>query len=296
LLKILAWLAGRLSPAGVRRWGAVLGWLAWILGLRRRVAVRNIETTLGLGRRAARRLARRGYRHLGQAMVEFLAVGSLDREAARRILGEEPLQRVDGWRRGRGVLVLGAHLGNWDLLACAAARAGLPVNVVTRELKSSWLNRFWMAQREACGVRLLPAVGSARAVVHALRRNEVVALVLDQHEPGGLVVPFLGRPAATSAAMARLARATGAPVVPAFLLRGGDGYRARVLDPVSLRRTEDPRRDHWENTAHFSRIIEQEVRARPAQWFWVHRRWKVGAGPSVGAGRSAGTPDPVSGR
>jgi len=295
LLSLLASLAGRLSPAGVRRWGAVLGWLVWVVGVRRRVAVGNIGRALGLGPRAARRLARRCYRQLGRTMVEFLRVGSLDRHGARRILGEGPLQRVEAFRQGKGVLVLGAHLGNWDLLACAAARAGLPVNVVTRELKSSRLNRFWMAQREACGVRLLPAEGSAKAVLRALRRNEVVALVLDQHEPDGLVVPFLGRPAATSAALARLARATGAPVVPAFLLRRGDGYRARVLDPVELRRSEDRRRDHWENTARFNRIIEQEVRARPEQWFWVHRRWKVGGAPAEGAGRPGVAPDRVRG-
>jgi len=173
------------------------------------------------------------------------------------------------------MLVLSAHIGNWDLLACSAGLCGLKVNVVTRRIKTFWLNQFWMAQREACGVRLLQAEQSALAIRSALRRNEIVAFVLDQHQPDGIGVPFFNRPAATSTGLARLARATGAPVVPVFLLRNSQGFRLVVEKPLRLVRTRFRHQDCIENTNIFSMAIEQQVRHCPAQWLWVHRRWKL---------------------
>jgi len=266
---------GRLTPLWVHRLGALFGWLLFsVLRIRRRVTLQNIQAALGLRRAARVLLARKVYAHLCTGALELFRASALQRREAERMLGRSGLALLRRHlAKGRGLLVLSAHVGQWDLLACAAARCGLKVNVVTREIKTGWLNRVWMEERAACGVRLLPARGSARAIVAALRRNEVVALVLDQHEPGGAVVPFLGRPAATGTALARLARATGAPVVPVFLLREGLGFRLVVEEPLKVERGDDV----VEVTAAFNHVIEAQVLETPEQWLWLHRRWKVAA-------------------
>ena len=272
----MAWLACLLPEVWVSPLGRWLGWLAFsVLRVRRGVTLENLRRA-SLDLSAARRLelARRIYDHLCAGALEFLRLKRLTPDRAKEIIGPDALARLDGLRQGRGALVLTAHLGHWDMLACCAALSGLPLTVVTRQIKSSWLNRHWMSQREACGVRLL-AEGSAASVLRALRNGELVALVLDQHQPGGLELPFLGRPAATNAALARLALRTGAPVVPAFLIRSDDGYRLELGEALSLQQTGDEEADVLENTKRFLQVLQHQVLDHPEQWLWLHRRWKV---------------------
>jgi KDO2-lipid IV(A) lauroyltransferase len=281
MLRLLTWAACLLPQRWVRRLGRVLGWLTChVFRVRRRVVRQNLAAAMRLDAVEARRLTRGIYDHLCTGAIEFLRVAALDREEALEVLGGEGVRRLKAHLGdGRGMLVLSAHLGNWDLLACAAARCGLPVNVVTRRIKTGWLDRYWMRARERCGVSLLPDSGSARRVVAALRRGEAVAMVLDQHQPGGTAVPFFGRPAATATSLARLALATGAPVVPVFLVRDGLRFRLRVHDPVQLVRTGRRSTDIIRNTALFVQTLEQEIARYPEQWLWLHRRWKIRRSP-----------------
>lgn len=276
MLRLISYLVRLLPYSWTRRLGALLGALCFhVFRVRRGVAVGNLARALGLNPQQCKAMARRVYDHLCSGALEFLQIGRLTPTRARQVMGPglEKLRQIQS--QGRGVLVLSGHLGSWDLLACAASLSGLKVNVVTRRIKTTWLNRFWMEQRRQCGVRLLPAAGSARAIVRALRRNEVVAIVLDQHEPQGAPVSFFGRPAATGTALARLALLTDAPVVPAFLLREDGGYRLAVHDPLELVRTADHRADVISNTSLFTQVLQAEIESAPEQWLWLHRRWKV---------------------
>jgi KDO2-lipid IV(A) lauroyltransferase len=286
ILELLEWSLGRLPPKVTAWLGGVLGdVLGLVLRLRRRVLLSNLAAALPLSTRVQRlRLARGVYRHLGRVALEYFQLARLKVERARALIGAQNLQRLQSClSRGRGVLVLSAHLGNWDLLACSAALCGIRVNVITRRIKNRALDQFWMGRRARCGVRLLPAEGSAKSVMRALRRNEIVVFVLDQHAPGGEVVPFFGRPAATSSSLARVARASRAPVVPAFMPRRGEDYVAELLDPLPEFRTGDRSKDLRAATQCYSSVIERLVRQYPTQWLWVHRRWKVD--PSVNAAR-----------
>lgn len=276
-MQLLAWLACALPEAWIRALGRALGAVAWsVLRIRRRTTEDNLQQALGLTAAQARVLGRRCHDHACIGALEFLRLGRLTPHRASQIFGAEALARLQRLQQGSGVLVLTAHLGNWDLLACAAGLCGIKLNVVTRQIKAGWLNRFWMAQRAACGVKLLSAQGSALSIRRALLRNEVVALVLDQHEPGGLALPFFGRPAATGAALARLSLSTGCPVVPVFLpWIPGQGYGAVVLDPVHPQATGDTRADLEAHTRRYLAILEQQIQQTPEQWLWLHRRWKL---------------------
>ena len=277
MLRIFSWIIGGFPRPWILRLGRCLGWLAFsVLRVRRKVTLDNIRQALDLPEPERVLLARRVYDNMCTGALEFLCLGRLTPARARAIMGEQSLARLEALRdRGQGVLVLTAHLGNWDLLACCAALSGLKLSVVTRQIKSTWVNSFWMEQRRSCGVRLLPEGGGATSILRALRKKELVALVLDQHDPQGLVLPFLGRPAATATALARLARRTGSPVVPVFLLRSAEGFEVVLQQPLTLRQTDDTAADIAENTKLFLDVLGEQIRREPHQWLWLHRRWKV---------------------
>jgi len=281
MLRVISWALCRLSVTNVERIACCIGVLLWsVLRIRRRVVLGNLRRALGVSGARGRALGRRVCQHFARSALEVLRLPLLDAERARLVIGDADLARIETLRRrGRGVLVLTAHLGAWDTLACAAARRGLPLNVITRRIKGALVDGFWMDQRRRCGVKLLPATGSAARIREALRRNELVALVLDQHDPAGVVVPFFGRPAATSTALARLERMTGAPVLPAFLVReeGAPGLRLELGAVVELSSGSSM----GERTAAYTRIVEEAVRAHPDQWLWLHRRWKVHGAEAV---------------
>ncbi len=172
--------------------------------------------------------------------------------------------------------MLTAHLGNWEVLVRAAAALGVPVSIITRRLRAGWAERAWRRLRRG-GAGLIVAEGGARAVVAALQAGEVVGYVLDQHMPPrrAVWVPFFGHPAATSPDLARLARLTGAPVVPLFTWRGSDGrHVVEIQPPLALPRTASAADDILEGTRRCAATIEAAVRAHPEQWLWIHRRWK----------------------
>lgn len=266
----MGWLVCRLSPRSARGLARLIAWLLFsVLRLRRRVCLENLRRAFPEHDDATLlQRARAVYGHLARVIVDVLRLPRLDAATARAWLGAA-VARLHLLRRPRGLLVLVGHLGSWDLLACAAANAGLPLHVVTRRLKSKGVDRQWQALRAAWGVRLHAAQGSALALLRALQRGEIVALPLDQHEPAGQPTTFFGRPAATSTALARLARASGAPVIAAFLLRRGETHELVVEGPFA------PVEDVAVATQAYTAQLEAAIRRAPEQWLWLHRRWKL---------------------
>lgn len=280
IFRLLSWLFCALPERWAAGLGAGLGFLAGsVLRLRRgRAALHLRRAGVGQGERERAAILRGMYRHLGLCLAEFLRLRTW---TPQRIADRITLEHFDRLRAaiaaGKGAIVVTAHFGNWDLLACLSALLGVPLHVVTRELKGRAVNGAWMRAREATGLRLHPAAGSAGALLAALRAGEVVAFVIDQHMPGklGVEVPFFGRAAATTDAPAVLAARTGAPVFPAFLFREGfERHRLFVGEAIGL--CEGPRKEAArQSTALFSLAVEAAVRERPEQWIWMHRRWKL---------------------
>ena len=279
---VLSWIISRLSRRMAAALAFFLGWtMFYLVRARRRVAWKNISRSLPALSWAERtRILRQSYTHLGHVVVETFRLSSLSSVQASEIIGDAR-GRIEGLRRPQGLLVAVAHLGLWDLLACASARAGIPVNVVTRQIKSGRIDSFWRRLRERSGVRLLPAEGSALAIRRALRRGELVGLAIDQHQPEGLPVPFFGRLAATTDAPARLAIDSGAPLFFASLVRRDDGVDFHLRGPIEVSEEGEPtgamtRADRvMKITRRLNAVLEEEIRACPEQWFWIHRRWKI---------------------
>jgi Kdo2-lipid IVA lauroyltransferase/acyltransferase len=275
-VRLLTLLLG-LFPRAFRLWiGRSLGSLAYALGIRRRVTLDNLALALpevpAIDRR---RIARGAYRNAGAGILDF--VGTKPRELERLLIfdGFELFERL--FAEKKGVVVASAHLGSWELLAAAAAMRGVPLNLVTRTLRGG-ANEELVAARARSGLREIPARGALREGVKRLRRGEVVVNLLDQNmlPKRGIFVDFFGVPACTTPAASLMARRTGAPTILAVALNEPDGrVRLHVEGPFEMPQTGKAAQDVRAHTQALVLAIEKQIRARPEQWLWLHRRWKT---------------------
>lgn len=224
-------------------------------------------------------LARATFVNLGRTVVETCRIPKIDRENFRqfiRIEGYEHFHKAKD--RGKGVIYITAHLGSWELLPVASALMGEPLHIVARPLDNRYLDRAVNHMRAGWGTRVLAKKRAMPALAQALHRGESIGILIDQNITWkeGVFVDFFGLPACTALAPALLALRTDASVLPAAIFRcGRDRHTIVVGEEISLIRTGRLRADLVANTAAFTRAIEGFVRREPAQWLWVHRRWKT---------------------
>jgi len=176
-------------------------------------------------------------------------------------------------RRGRGVLIATAHLGNWELSAFAHALMTEPMNVMVRPLDNPLIDDLVENRRTLSGNRLIYKKDAARAVIKALKKNEAVGILIDQNTSisEGIFVNFFGKLACAGAAFARLANHTGAAVVPGFALWNEVTRRYVLRFYPQVEMTGDESTD----THRIHSLLEEAIRQDPDQWMWIHRRWKT---------------------
>lgn len=273
-------------PGWVRRAlyaaGALVAALAWLLGVRRQVVLANLRLAFPEKSEAERRaIARATYRNLGRLAPEFLLVPRLTPAELERIFVYDGWERFEAARaRGRGVLACTAHFGNFELLAAAHTLRGVPITMVSRRMGESRVNELWRRGRARAGVEdLVVKRGETLAAARrALAQGRVLGYVIDQNQPRRRAVfpTFFGVPAATSPTPAVLARRTGAAVLFVLAVPLGDGrHRVLIEGPLELPDTGDHRRDAHLFMQDLNDRLERRVREHPAQWYWLHRRWKT---------------------
>lgn len=180
-------------------------------------------------------------------------------------------------KKGKGALILTGHLGNWELLPYVPSLEGVKSNAVYRPLDFKPMDQFVIQMRSRLGTNLIPSKNALRKIIYALKRNEIIGLLIDQNSDphNGVAIDFFGRPTFGSKGLALIARQTGAPVVPGFIVRNNDGFKVVSGPEIPFIRTGDPQKDIEINTQRYNMAIEKVVRQYPEQWFWVHRRWKT---------------------
>jgi KDO2-lipid IV(A) lauroyltransferase len=269
-------------PVAVAYWlGARLGDLAYLLlAGRRRVTLQNLALALGEEKTPQERyrIARAVFRNLGQHLVDFSRLRDLTPEGFARICTVEGLEHVQHLlERRQGLLVLTAHFGSWELSPAVALCLSTPLQVIVRPLDNPALDHLVETYRQRCGYHIIPKRDALGQSLAALRRGEIVAILMDQsplrHE--GVQVEFFGIKTHTGKGPALLALRVGCPVVSAFLVREVPGqHRLMLSDEIPVRRTGDVQRDIEETTRLFNQVIEAYIRRYPDHWFWLHRRWK----------------------
>ena len=264
--------------------GRALGGLAFLLARKqRRLVLEGLQRAFPEKSDAERQaLARACFRHLGQSAFELACVRQLERDEPRHLEWPAADRAVlDGaMAEGRGVVFVTAHVGNWELLARAVARAGVPCSTIAKETTDPRTTALLERFRGSSGIRTIwrGSDGAARAMLRVLRGGELLGLLIDQDtRVQSVFVPFFGVPASTPRAAADLALRTGAVVLTGYCHRVGEETRYRV----SMRRpqlpapTGDREVDAVAWTAALTADIERAIREAPAQWVWMHRRWKT---------------------
>jgi len=281
LIRAVVYLFELLPLAWAVRFGRVLGSLFYRLDLRhRRITLGNLQRALGreCSDEELRDIAKRAYRNLGASVAEIMKVGVLSPERVTRWVDLEGLDHYEqAAAKGRGVLFVTAHFGNWELMPIAFSMRGHRLFGVARPLDNPYLDRLVRMRRERWGNQILSKYGALQEVRRLLAQGEAVGFLLDQNVSGrgGVFVPFFDQPASTNKSLALLALRTGAPVLPAFILREKERHRVVIEKEVELVRTADLAADVLENTARLTQIIEAYIRRYPDHWLWMHRRWKT---------------------
>jgi len=274
-------LMGGIPPDCARTIGNRLGdmWFAFDRS-RRRVALESLQQVFGAQRSASeiRSLARRVFRNLSRIIFEVSWAMQMDEKRFRRYVTICGLHHYrQAIARKRGVLLMTAHCGNWELLTLVAAITRHPVGIVYRPFDFKPLDRFFRAFRSRFGAQMIPAAHAMRKIMRKLRNGDAVAILFDQNVDWyeGVFVDFFGRRACTNKGLALLALQTGAPVVPVFMRRVARGFVAEIGPEVPLARSGDKIRDIETHMRRCNQVLEDFVRRYPDQWFWVHRRWKT---------------------
>jgi KDO2-lipid IV(A) lauroyltransferase len=262
-----------------------IGRFLWrFLPFRRDVIVENLRRVYGerVDEAEIERLAQMHYAHLATLVVEFLRFRWLPEARKAAIVRVENLDRLrEVHARGKGVLILTGHFGNWEVATIAGVRkfpeAHGRFHFVRRAIKPRWLEALVTRRFQRAGFGVLPKRGSLDALCARLEAGDLVVFPFDQHARGrdGIVVDFFGHPAGTFRSLAIIAQATGAPVVPASSWRERDGMHVlRFEDPLEAVADDDPKAELIANTRAYNAALERLVVRHPEQWWWVHRRWK----------------------
>ena len=262
----------------------LLGDLAYILVRRHRVqTIRNLRLVYGKEKSLAeiKSMVRQVFRYGMRCMAElayYYSHNKLRRAAdlISEVEGEEYLK--EAVKQKKGVIGLGAHLGNFMVLGPKLSSLGYPNTAIMRQMRDEKLELMFKKVREEMGqnyISKLPTSRSVREALRWLKDGKTLMLYIDQRSGQGVEVDFLGIPTLTATGAAVFALKTGAPVLPIFSIRGDDGFYKLIIDsPVEVERTGDFERDVRSNTAKFTKVIEGYVQRYPTQWFWLHRRWK----------------------
>ncbi len=275
-------------PFGAAAWtGRRLGGLLRTLDRRHRERARaQAADRLGLSGAALDAFVRENFHSYGMAMAEFAWLSRMRAEDFPRYVGGLDAFRefIEGMRaEGKGLILVTAHFGNWEWCNACARTLGVEGGSIARPLDNPRVNEFVRSIRERNGLRIFDKAGAIRKALGALKRNNVVGVLIDQDAGrSGVMSPFLGKPASTVTVPVELAMRVGSPMVVAGLRRvsGEGGRRFRMVfnpEPYRAAPGADGKEEAKRLTDALNAGLGDMILGAPAQWFWIHRRWKTDA-------------------
>jgi KDO2-lipid IV(A) lauroyltransferase len=212
---------------------------------------------------------------LGRSFIEFPILDRIVAEPGRvEIEGFERLQAIG--RERRPTVLISGHFSNFEVMAWAIVQAGIDCQVTYRATNNPYIDERIRRGRKRYGVSLFAPKGleGARELMRALARGESIALLNDQKYNAGVAAPLFGVTAHTAPGPSSFALRFGVPLQPLSVQRCGRArFKVIVHEPIRLVDTGDRDADLEAGVRQVNAFVEERVRARPAEWFWVHKRW-----------------------
>ncbi len=224
-----------------------------------------------------KKLLKDQWNNTGRTFAEFPVLHRLDVSEGNeqiKVVGGERLKDII--KSGKPIVIVTGHFANWEIMAMVLTQWGLNVQITYRPINNPHIDKRVRDQREAYGTKLMvPKSGpkGARELLDALKRGESIAILNDQKFNQGIVIPFFGKDAMTAPGPTRLALASGAPLVPLSLTRDKANFTMTVHEPIMLKETGTRPKDVEAGVLRINEFVEDRIREKPDQWFWVHRRW-----------------------
>lgn len=246
----------------------------------RKVALENINFAYPgrFSSRQAERFVKENFKNTASILFEVIWSYRRTRDELFKYVEIKGLKYFEtAQKKGRGVILLTGHIGNFELGGAALALVVETPYGVYRKFDFHPLERFLLEERQRFGTRMIALSGASKKIDVILRNGGVVGTLLDQNSGwyNGVPTFFFGRPACTNKGLAKLALRTKSPVIPLFIMKKNEQYIMEFLPEVPLQVTDDPIKDIENNTQNYVAVIESMVRQCPEQYFWVHRRWKT---------------------
>ena len=268
-----------MSEEAVYRWGTRLGAAgSKVLRGRDRLAMRNLRAVYPeRPERELRKIADECWRHFGREVLMSIQSQNLSlEELAERCPFANIHYLEEAVARGKGTMLISAHWGGWEIAGMAIMSLVRNVRTVARPLDNELLERELQQIRARTGAEVVDRRKAARVLLKGLSENAVLALLVDQAvlPREGVLVPFLGRPAWTTPAPAKMALRAGSTIVFAFCIPDGLRHRVEFEEPIHADELTEAERDPVELTKRINEIISRRIHARPDLWLWMHDRWK----------------------
>jgi KDO2-lipid IV(A) lauroyltransferase len=277
--RLVAARARKASDAALYRWGARIGSFTRLFARRRtRIAVENFRASFPERADEAETIIRECWRHMGREALATIKLQELSPEeiaATCDFMGIELVREARA--RGRGVILITAHYGSWETAGLAVTAVVGPVTTVARSLDNELLAADLARVRSQTGATIVDRRSAARALLKTLTGNGVVALLPDQAvlPREGVLVPFLGRPAWTTDAPAKLAARLGSTIVFVFCIGDASGqHRFEFEEPIRVDQLTEEEKQPVPLTTRINDVLSRRIAARPELWLWMHDRWK----------------------
>ena len=281
-LRLLSYLAQRVSPATAIGLGHWLGWLAYYLFKQRRVIAKsNLASAFSDDLSAVEIdwICRSNFRQLGQTVIEFLRFPIFTaRSLWKSVEMEGEKHLMAALQKKKGVILFLPHFGNWEILSLAYGdRFPNRVKAIAFRLKNRLLSDWVWSYRQQLSTEIIPQKRAIRETLRSLKKNEIVGFLADQNAANaGVFVEFFGKPVYAVKGPIALAIKTGSPILFSIAIRQPDGkHKIYVHPPTSLRITNDYESDIQFNTQKMLSLLETYIRQYPDQWLWIHNRWKI---------------------
>jgi len=250
-----------------------------IIKLRKRVAIENLMFSFPeLSEAEAEQRYLACWEHLARVGADLARLPRMNLERMSQYVDGAEIANIPPLlARGKGLVFVSGHLGNWEWLGAMTALSGIPITYVvagqSNRMVEEWLDRM----RLAAGVEIINRRDPAKAILTALRRGRVVAMLSDQDAGrAGVFTEFFGRPASTPRGPAVFQLKTGAPMAFGCCMRQPDGkYKITYEELIPPAPTGDRQTDEQVVMRTVSARIEKEIRKYPEQYMWLHRRWKT---------------------
>ncbi len=273
-----------LSAKMVFRLGKVLGNLLYrFSSKRKKIAQVNLDIAFGDSKtpKEKDRIILSSFCNSALSLLQCVWVEASPKERIKEIIPNPP-SGVENFQkcleRKKGMFVLVAHYGNWELMGIAHGYLGLtPLHSIVRKLDNPYLDRLAEEFRCVSGNSIFYKTEPPLRMVRTVKKNGCVAVMMDQNTAkGGIFVDFFGKPAATARSIALLSLATGAAIFPFFSFPQKNGqYRIQYGPEISFSPSGDKEKDVFDLTQKCEEFLESVIRETPEPWMWVHRRWKT---------------------